>query len=65
MKWNNSRRDPLPSDQQEVLISVNGIYYIAHYDHADGHFRVKLGPTKGEEIIFQKTEHQIYWTQLE
>jgi hypothetical protein len=60
MKWFNADRDHLPSHEQEVLISVNGIYYMAYYDSTIKAFRLKEEPSD----YFQVGGHYIYWTSL-
>jgi hypothetical protein len=60
MKWFNASKDSLPRHEQEVLISVNGIYYVAHYDSTANAFRLKDQPSD----YFQIGEYVIYWTAL-
>jgi hypothetical protein len=56
--WKNVQKDYLPADQQQVLISVAGIYYISRF-HADtGTFHVE---NDYMQAAFNAAEHLIYW----
>jgi hypothetical protein len=62
MKWNNALKDNLPPHQEEVLISVNGIYYYGIF-HADKKaFEAELELEKQQ---FKVGEHVIYWTSVQ
>ena len=59
MNWKNALKDELPNNEQEVLISVRGIYYVAIYK----------APLKGFEIsehdgFIPLNNAQIYWTEI-
>ena len=59
MKWRNTRLDKLPRDSQEVLLSKQGINYVAIYTEKDKSFRVE---ENGKEKIIQSDEDHLYWT---
>jgi hypothetical protein len=61
VKWYNANRDELPSHQQEVLISFNGIYYITAYNSSLKRFYLKDEP----ETFFDLSENAIYWTEFD
>lgn len=60
MRWYNAQRDELPKDEQILLVSVNGIYYITVYDAKEKLFRLKdqIG------IYFRPEDDLIYWTEF-
>ena len=60
MKWYNAQRDTLPKDKQTVLISVNGVYYIAVFDKEGNNFSLKDRPS----LQFNADEYLIYWTEF-
>jgi hypothetical protein len=60
MHWNNSQVDGLPKDREEILISVDGVYYIAMYDEEKKLFRVE---NEQKETFFRVNEQVIYWTE--
>ena len=59
-KWKSSTNDELPSDRQDVLISINGIYYAAVYDAPGKRFVLKyeIG------VSFPVNSSVIYWKEL-
>ncbi len=59
MNWKNARKDGLPNDNQEVLISVNGINYVAIYNTKENSFKIKH-----KEGIFAISENDIYWAEI-
>jgi hypothetical protein len=59
MKWNSTQRDKLPKDAQEVLISVEGINYVAVYNKEKDIFTVTI-PKK---ITYKASDSLIYWTE--
>ena len=61
MKWYNAEKDELPSHNEEVLISVNGVYYITVYNRTEDHFYLKEQP----DTFFSVGHVPIYWTQFE
>ena len=60
MKWRNTRLDKLPRDNQEVLLSKQGINYVAIYSENDKSFRIE---ENGKENIIQSDEDHLYWTE--
>lgn len=59
MKWHSTQRDKLPKDRQEVLISVEGINYVAYFDANRKCFTVN-SPKKA---TFKADIELIYWTE--
>lgn len=57
MKWYNADKDRLPQNGEEVLTSVEGIYYISIYDETVKGFRLKDEPSQ----LFVIGEQHIYW----
>lgn len=57
MKWLNANLDGLPAHQQEVFISVDGVYHLAVFNSLNQTFAVKDDATK----IYPVKEHVIYW----
>ncbi|PBQ30490.1 hypothetical protein CNR22_01470 [Sphingobacteriaceae bacterium] len=60
MKWRNTRLDKLPKDKQEVLLSKDGINYVAVYTEKGKFFSFD---EKGKEKIIRSNEEQLYWTE--
>ncbi|MBA3665051.1 MAG: hypothetical protein H0W61_12695 [Bacteroidetes bacterium] len=60
MNWKNTAIDALPRDGEEVLISVNGINYVATYTASINGFSIKHKP-----LELRIDEHIIYWTEIE
>jgi hypothetical protein len=61
MDWTNSIIDGLPQHNQEVLISVNGINYIALYNADKMGFTVR----DMEKLFFiNNNEQPIYWKKI-
>jgi hypothetical protein len=60
MKWKNAIIDKPPQSGQDVLICVNGVYYIATFDSEIPVFKLKEEPTAS----FDPNEHLIYWTEF-
>lgn len=56
-KWNNTNTDGPPEDEQDVLISVNGIYYDAVYDKKNNLYKT----TRYSAVSFDPRHHVIYW----
>jgi hypothetical protein len=58
MIWKNAQKDERPFDEQDVLICVSGIYYLAIYK----------APKNGFEIYeyenFIPIKDSIYWTEI-
>ncbi len=61
MNWKNANRKELPPHGEQVLISANGVYYIATFSGDDIHFVVD---GEEEKIYFKVEDHQIYWTEF-
>jgi hypothetical protein len=61
MRWNNAERDDLPAHNEEVLICVNGVYYITIYNSIENNFYLKEEP----DTFFTIGKQSIYWTQFE
>ena len=61
MRWNNAQKDKLPEEGQQVLISVNGIYYICAYDAGERAFKIR---DESRETVFTVDDYLIYWTEF-
>lgn len=57
IQWHNASKGILPLDNQEVLISFNGIYYFTVYDLNFNLFRLRENPVK----YFNAIENEICW----
>ncbi len=62
MKWFNAQRDELPHPDQQVLISVNGVYYICRFDASNRRFIIK---EEDKNSVFAIDDYLIYWTHFE
>lgn len=60
MKWKNAKHDDLPHNNQEVLITVDGINYIATYNKANNVFNLKNNPG----AVFSPAKKTIYWMEI-
>ncbi|MEO6301702.1 MAG: hypothetical protein ABIP51_00890 [Bacteroidia bacterium] len=60
MKWKNANRDDLPLNKQEVLITVDGINYLATYDALDHVFKLTNNPGAS----FSTKTKTIYWMEI-
>jgi hypothetical protein len=60
MDWKNASKHPLPANNQEVLISVDNVKYVAVYDAALGGFITK----EEKEKIFLIKSADIYWAEI-
>jgi hypothetical protein len=60
VKWKNTNKDQLPLDNQDVLISVDGIYYTAVYTATEKGFKLKY--ELGKFFLVENTA--IYWKVL-
>lgn len=60
MKWKNANRDDLPLNNQEVLITVDGINYIATYDALNRLFKLNNNPG----ATFSTHKKTIYWMEI-
>jgi hypothetical protein len=60
MEWKNTQKNQLPQSGKEVLLSVNGIYYVGIYHHPDKKFLVydSIPP------VLPVSDYSIYWTEL-
>ncbi len=63
LKWKNANRNEFPPAGERVLISADGVYYIATFNKASMHFVVNL-EDEGEELLFAVENSQIYWTEF-
>ena len=61
MKWKNAFSDGLPSDKQEVLISVSGSNFIAVYNHIQNEFQIKN--TK-KFIRISPSNSTVFWAEI-
>lgn len=61
MNWKNAQIDDPPEDGEEVLVSVDGIYYLTRYDASEGVYRLKdaLG-----QYFSPSESTQMYWLEL-
>jgi hypothetical protein len=59
MKWKNVLLDELPGHEQEVLISVKGIYYLTKFNAEEKRFYLIEDP----ESFFELAGNIIYWTE--
>ena len=59
MNWKNVLKDELPENEQEVLISVNGINYIAIYKARFDGFEIEE-----HEGFIPIRNRTIYWTDI-
>jgi hypothetical protein len=60
VNWKNVIKDEVPSDKQEVLIAVKGIYYPATYIASQNGFRLHIS----DKFIPIKNSSIIYWAEL-
>jgi hypothetical protein len=61
LKWKNVHIDRLPLDGQEVLLTVEGVYYMTRYDAAKEVFRLKDEP----HSYFSVADKQLmYWLEM-
>ncbi len=60
MKWKNAKRDDLPLNNQEVLITVDGINYLATYDALKDLFKLNNNPGAS----FSTATKTIYWMEI-
>jgi hypothetical protein len=59
MNWKNAAKDELPQNEQEVLICVSGIYYVAIFKTEPEGFEIS------EHDGFIHLKHApIYWTEI-
>jgi hypothetical protein len=56
MNWKNAHIDGLPMHKEVVLISIDGISYLAECNKETGSFRVQ-----GSSKYFWMKDHTIYW----
>lgn len=59
-EWKNARSDKPPKDKQNVIISVNGIYYDAIYEAKQHVFSAK----NFGMLQFSPDKFTIYWCEL-
>jgi hypothetical protein len=64
MKWYNTRLDKLPKDKQVVLVSLEGVNYIATYDANRKIFQIESKATGISRSNTLKADLvQLYWTE--
>lgn len=61
MDWKNSSKGHLPANNQEVLISIDSVKYIAVYDAIEKGFHLKDQKIK----FFSVKNHNIYWMEIQ
>jgi hypothetical protein len=62
MKWNNALRDAPPVHNQEVLISVEGVYYVTTYDAGKNWYVLR----DDKRQHFEPSERNVfYWVAIE
>jgi hypothetical protein len=61
MNWKSTSGDGPPKEGVSVLISVDGVYYIAEYIKAENLFRVTLDDCVVDFPLENKT---VYWTEF-
>jgi hypothetical protein len=61
MEWHSTRVDKLPLDKQMVLISVDGVNYIAVFDSIRKIFGVDENQTTR---VYRSDLNHLYWTEL-
>lgn len=59
MKWKNASIDDPPKNNQDLLIVVNGVYYVAYYCMPRNIYCLKDFP----EVFFKPDECLIYWSE--
>jgi hypothetical protein len=59
MKWNDTSTDA-PRNKQEVLIMVNGDYYMAIYNLPRNIYTLRDHP----DVFFKPAENRICWTEV-
>jgi hypothetical protein len=60
MNWKNARIDKPPQHGQTILISADGVYYIAVYDAEYSVYRL----TEEPGTCFDNENNQIYWMEF-
>jgi hypothetical protein len=61
MKWKNAQRDELPANDQEVLVSYEGIYYITVFNSERKVFVLR----EDKRQHFDIEEHiPLYWMEM-
>ena len=60
IEWYNAKIDRPPTDQQEVLLSANGIYTIAVYFAALKYFVERDNPL----MIYDPAQRLLYWSRI-
>jgi hypothetical protein len=64
VKWSNTRLDKLPKDKREVLVSLEGVNYIATYDANRKIFQIEAEATGiGRSKTLKADLAQLYWTE--
>src|SRR5688572_19802486 len=60
-KWNSVMRDPLPNNGQQVLLHVEGVYYIAAFDAVKALFRIE---DELLQTVFRLNGRHFCWREL-
>jgi hypothetical protein len=61
MKWKNAVRDSLPDMSRTVLLSDNGVYYVAMYDSTANVFHII---DEDNKLEIKASKELLYWTEL-
>jgi hypothetical protein len=61
MNWRNAHTDPLPSDGQEVLLAVDGIYYCTTFVAGARAFKLKEAP---DTFFLLADGLSYYWVEI-
>jgi hypothetical protein len=62
MNWKNANRDPLPTHEQNVLVAIDGVYYITIFDLNHNVFRLAEDLKSCFGI---RDEEPIYWLEID
>jgi hypothetical protein len=60
MNWKNSSKDELPDHAQEILVCINGVYFIAVYNSGEKTFE----DTMSQTCFWVSHDNPIYWSEL-
>jgi hypothetical protein len=62
MNWKNTSKHELPLDEEEVFISINGVYNVAIYHANQNGFEVKNSQAT---YLVKDCPMPIYWSRIE
>jgi hypothetical protein len=62
MEWKNVHRDSPPGHGQEILLSVDGIYYITQYDSEKNVYRLRDEPLS---YFSPADRSSMYWLMID